>query len=93
MTTFKYRYVDAYEIVEGEIEAPCITSAALHVLQDDGSEPGRPRWQRYTIRERAVTAAPDDVEFVHYHRYGNGTYDLTLKKVGSRKRKPLRIFA
>lgn len=93
MATFKYCYADTYEKIEGEIEAPCLAVAALRVLQEEGSELGHPRWQRYGIRESAVNAAPDDAEFVQYHRYGNGTYDLELRMVGSRKRKPLRFYA
>lgn len=54
MTSFTYRYVDDHESVKGEVEADNVTLAAIKVLDDEGSEPGSPRWKRYGISEKGL---------------------------------------
>lgn len=90
---FKYRYVDSYESVEGEIEAENVTLAAIRVLDEEGAEPGRPRWKRYQISEKGLCAAPDNAELVVFDRHGDGTYHLEIRKAGTKKRKFLHLYA
>lgn len=93
MVQFRYRFVDAYEKVDGLVEALDAGHAAVLVLQECGTEPGRPRWQRYGIKERSLDKAPRDAELVIFARLGDGSYWLELRKVGTRKRKHLRFYA
>ncbi len=91
MEQYRYRYVDAYEKADGVIEAMDIGGAAIAVLQECGTEPNRPRWKRYGIKERLVAECPRDAELVVFSRINE--YHLELSKVGTRKRKPLRLYA
>ena len=91
MKTFQYHWVDAYENVKGSVEAYDIAHAAILVAADCGTEPNRPRWYRYGIKEHLITACPNDVELVVFSRMNE--YHLEVKKIGSRKRKALRLFA
>lgn len=91
METYQYHWVDAYENVKGTIEAYDISHAALLITIECGTEPGRPRWKRYGIKEHRISECPRDTELVIFSRMNE--YLLEVKKVGSRKRKPLRLFA
>lgn len=93
MNQYRFRYVDAYETVSGVIEAMDIGGAAISVLQDCGTEPKRPRWKRYGIRENIIASVPGSVELVIFEGFEAGSYCLELSRVGSRKRKPLRLYA
>ena len=91
MPSFSYLFVDAYENVRGIVEAPDPTLAAIQVLIECGTEPNRPRHSRYGIREQSLGRCPRDAELVIFSRMDE--YVLELKLVGSRKRKPLRLYA
>lgn len=91
MNTYLFYWVDAYEKVRGEVNAYDATHAALMVLGECGTEPGKPRFSRYGIRERSIESCPKDVELVVFERINE--YFLEIKKNGSRKRKPLRLYA
>lgn len=91
METYLFHWVDAYEDVKGSIEANDVSHAAILVSMECGTEPGRPRWKRYGIKENRIDECPRDVEFVIFSRMND--YVLEIKKAGSRKRKPLRLFA
>ncbi len=93
MEQYRYRYVDAYEKADGVVEAMDIGGAAIVVLQECGTEPNRPRWKRYGIRENRIASVPGDTELVIFEGFETGSYCLELTKVGSRKRKPLRLYA
>lgn len=93
MNQYRYRYVDAYEDVKGVIDALDIGGAAIAVLQAEGTEPGRPRWKRYGIREHIVAGVPRDTELVIFVGFEKASYCLELTKIGSRKRKPLLCHA
>lgn len=90
---YHYRYEDAYESVKGVVEAIDIAAAAIAVLQECGTEPKRPRWKRYGIREDRIASVPPGTELVIFQGFEAAAYCLELSKVGSGKRKPLRIFA
>lgn len=91
METYQYQWVDDYENVKGTIEAYDISHAALLIAIECGTEPGKPRWKRYGIKEHRIAGIPRDTELVIFSRMNE--YVLEVKKVGSRKRKPLRLFA
>lgn len=91
MESYRFHWVDAYENVKGEIEAYDAAHAALLVLGECGTEPNRPRFSRYGIRERSITKCGRDVELVIFSRLNE--YFLEIKKSGSRKRKPLSLYA
>ena len=91
MDSFCFHWVDAYENVRGTVEAYDISNAAILVTGECGTEPGKPRWKRYGIREHRIEDCPRDVELVIFSRMNE--YFLEIKKVGSRKRTPLRLFA
>lgn len=93
MNQYRYRYVDAYESVNGVVEATDIAGAAISILQECGTEPKRPRWKRYNIRENKISSVPANVELVIFEGFESGSYCLELIKVGSRKRKPMRLYA
>lgn len=93
MIQYRYRYIDAYETVEGVVDATDIAGAAIVVLRECGSEPKRPRWKRYDIPEDKIDRVPKDAEFVVFEGFETGSYALEIIKVGSRKRKPLRFYA
>ena len=93
MNQYRFRYVDAYESVSGTVDAMDIAGAAISVLQECGTEPGRPRWRRYNIRENRVSAVPANVELVIFEGFEAGSYCLELIKVGTKKRKPLLLYA
>ena len=93
MPEFNYRFVDAYEKVSGVIEAADAGHAAILVLQDCGSEPQRPRWKRYGVKESIIAQTPNDAELVIYEGFEKNSYGLEITKVGTRKRKPLRLYA
>ena len=93
MALFTYRYVDDFEVVKGEVEAETVTLAAIKVLDEEGTEPGSPRWKRHKISEKGLCAAPDDAELVVFDRRGDGSYHLEIRKTGTRKRKFLRLYA
>lgn len=93
MPLFNYQFVDAYENVKGQIEAVDAGHAAILVLQECGSEPKRPRWRRYGIKETAIDQTPKNAEVVYYEGFEANSYAMTITKVGTRKRKPHRIYA
>lgn len=93
MPQFNFRFTDAYETASGVIEAADAGHAATLVLQECGSEPWRPRWKRYSIKEASIERTPNDAELVIYEGFETGSYGLEVSKVGTRKRKPFRLYA
>ena len=91
MDSYRFHWVDAYEDVRGEVAAYDAAHAALLVLGECGTEPNKPRFSRYGIREKSITQCASDIELVFFSRMNE--YHLEIKKVGSRKRKPLMLYA
>lgn len=90
-STYLFKYIDDYESVDGEVQALDATCAAIAILQDCGTEPGRPRWKRYGVSEKALNRIPGNAELVEISRLNEFLLDIRVK--GSRKRKPMRIMA
>jgi hypothetical protein len=92
-SAYHFHFVDAYEDVQGEVEALDVAHAAILVLKQCGTEPARPRCGRYGIKVRDLEQAPREAELVVFDRFPNEVYRLEIRKVGTKKRKPLQLYA
>ena len=49
--------------------------------------------RRYGIKVRDLEQAPREAELVVFDRFPNEIYRLEIRKVGTKKRKPLQLYA
>ena len=88
MIEFQFRFCTDLGLETGVIEAADAADAAHRILVADVG--GEPRWKFHGISDKVLRLIPD-AELVDISS-STQKYSLSLRKSGTRKRKPVRVI-